>query len=590
MKKVLITALVFTLLLSAGAAIADTPLRSVYSFSEAPILGKYVDGEVLVLLEVPATVVTADRTAFEEALSSSAKTVASTIGAQVVQTYSEIAAASGKNIVYMRGNGKSTKELLAALNGIPGVLGASANFASKALRTPNDTRYGELWGMNTINAPDAWDVSTGSRQVFVGIIDTGIDYNHPDLAGNIGRDMDNNIGRNTVDGNNDPMDTGEHGSHVAGTIGAVGNNATGVAGVNWEVGLIGVQVFSPGGVAYDNHVIAGLNYLLGQKQRGLNIQAVNMSLGSWRSPIANPSVDPYGSAIKALSDAGIIIVIAAGNEYQNIDNPGGPGSDPTDILYDYRGQLPYPACFQFANTITVASIASNLARSDFSNYSPNYVQLAAPGSSILSTTPGNNYQLFDGTSMAAPHVAGAVALIAAAHPLENAAQIKARILNNVSPNANLNGLVARNGHLNVNAAIGGVAPTPTPTPDPDVRVTGVTVAPTTLNLAVGQSFTLNATIIPANAADKTVTWTTSNAAVVDGTVSGLTATVTAYSAGTAVVTVRTNDGGFTATCAITVGSGGSGGSGGGCSIGAGVAIPAVLLLMVPLAMLLKRRN
>lgn len=588
MKKRFLFSLVLGLLFWAGPIFADTPLRSSYTFSEAPILGNYVEGDVLVVLEAPVSASTAGEAAFKEALSSSAKTVASTIGAQVAETYSEIAAASGKNIVYMKGNGKSTKELLAALNGVPGVLGASANFASKTLRTPNDPRYSELWGMNTINAPDAWDITTGSRQVFVGIIDTGIDYNHPDLAGNIGRDMDNNIGRDTVAGNNDPMDTDEHGSHVAGTIGAVGNNGTGVAGVNWEVGIIGVQVFSPGGVAYDNHVIAGLNYLLGQKQRGLNIRAVNMSIGGWRSPIANPSTDPYGSAIKALSDAGIIVVIAAGNEYQNIDNPGGPGSDPSDPTYDYRGQLPYPACFQFANTITVASITSGLARSDFSNYSPNYVQLAAPGSSILSTTPGNAYKNFNGTSMATPHVTGAAALIAAAHPTESAAQIKARILNNISPNANLNGLVARNGHLNLNAAIRGVGPTPTP--DPDVRVTGVTVTPTTLSLAVGQSFTLNATIIPANAADKTVTWTTSNATVVDGAVSGLTATITAYSAGTAVITVRTNDGGFTATCTVTVGSGGGGGSGGGCSVGAAATIPAVLLLMVPLAMLLKRGN
>lgn len=585
MKKRLIATLLSTLLFCAGTALADTPLKSVYSFNGDPILGEYVEGDVLVLLEAPSKTGAADSATFEAALSTSAHAVASSIGARVVQTYGAIAAASGKSIVYMKSDEKSTQELLASLDGVPGIIGASPNHISRTMLVPNDPSYGELWGMPFISAPSAWDVSIGSRQVFVGIIDTGIDYNHPDLAGNIGRDMDNNIGRDTVAGDNDPAPSGWHGSHVAGTIGAVGNNGTGVVGVNWEVGLLAVQVFSPDELAYDNHVIAGLNYLLAQKQRGLNIRAVNMSIGGWRDPILNPAADPYGSAIKALSDAGVIIVIAAGNEGQDIDNPTGY-MHPTLGWIDLRGQLCYPACFQFDNTITVASITSTGVRSSFSNYSPNYVHLAAPGSGIFSTIPGGTYNYSDGTSMAAPHVAGAVALLAAAHPMENAAQIKARILNNVNPNANLNGLVARNGHLNVNAAIRGVGPTPTP--DPDIRVTGVTVAPTSLNLAIGQNFTLNATVIPANAADKTVTWTTSNAAVVDGTVSGLTATVTAYSAGTAVVTVRTNDGGFTATCTITVGSGGGGGSGGGCSVGAGVAIPAVLLLMIPLAMLLKR--
>jgi len=587
MKKRLIATLLSTLLFCAGTALADTPLKSVYSFNGDPILGEYVEGDVLVLLEAPSKTGAADSATFEAALSTSAHAVASSIGARVVQTYGAIAAASGKSIVYMKSDEKSTQELLASLDGVPGIIGASPNHISRTMLVPNDPSYGELWGMPFISAPSAWDITTGNRNTFVAVIDTGVDYNHPDLAANMGNDMDGNVGRDVVAGTNFPMDTDEHGTHVSGTIGAVGNNAAGVVGVNWNVGILAVQVFR-GESAWDNDVIAGLNYVLGQKNRGLNIRAVNMSIGGWRDPISNPAADPYGSAIKALSDAGIIVVIAAGNEGQDIDNPTGY-MHPTLGWIDLQGQLCYPACFQFDNTITVASITSTGARSSFSNYSPNYVHLAAPGSGILSTTPANTYSTFNGTSMATPHVTGAAALIAAAHPMENAAQIKARILNNVDPNANLNGLVARNGHLNVNAAIRGVGPTPTPTPDPDVRVTGVTVAPSSLTLAIGQNFTLNATIIPANATDKTVTWTTSNPSIVDGTVSGLTANVTGIAAGTAVVTVRTNDGGFTATCTITVGSGGGGGSGGGCTVGAGATIPAVLLLMVPLAMLLKRK-
>ena len=580
--------IVIGLLLFAGAASADTPLKSVYTYDGAPVLGEHVDGEILVMLEIQAAKATAGGAAYEAALMSSGQSVAESIGARAVQTYGAIAAATGKNIVHMKGEGKSTVELLASLSGKPGVIGASPNYISRSLRVPNDPRYSDLWGMRAINGQEAWDITTGSENVYVGIIDTGIDYNHQDLAGNIGRDLDNNIGRNITGSDvNDPMDTAEHGSHVAGTIGAVGNNTIGVTGVNWKVSLLAVQVFKPDGFCYDNDIIAGLNYLLAQKNRGLNLRAVNMSIGGWRSPITNPGADPYGSSIKALADAGVVIAIAAGNEGQDIDNPTGFMDDDGSWV-DLRGLRCYPACFRFGNTITVASMAADGTRSDFSNYSPNYVDLAAPGSAILSTTPGDNYKFFQGTSMAAPHVTGAVALVAAAHPGDSAAQIKARILNNVTPNANFNSLVARNGHLNVNAAIRGVAPTPTPSPEPDARVTGVSVNPASLRLAVGRSATITATITPANAANQNVQWTTSNNRVVDGEVSGLVATVTGLAAGNAVITVTTEDGGFSATCSVTVGSGGDGG--GGCSVGTGAALPLALLLLAPLAVMLRRKK
>ena len=596
-KQKFLCSLVFGLLLIAGAAFADTILPEVYTFDGNPIQGEHVDGEILVMLELPSSISSATGEAFEAGLISSSQSVAESIGARAVQTYGANAAETGRNDVHMKGEGRTTEQLLAALNGRPGVVGAAPNYISHALALPNDPRYNELWGMTTINAPQAWDITTGSSQVIVAVLDTGISYNHPDLAGNIARDLENNIGRNCVVGApdiNDPYDIYGHGTHVAGTIGAVGNNSTGVAGINWRVGLLGVKVLNDQGSGSGNEIIAGMNYVLDQKRRGLNIKVVNMSLGGWWNPVPNPEADPYGSTVKALSDAGIVVVIAAGNEFQNIDNPGGPGSDPSDPSYDYRGELPYPACFRFANTITVAAITKETTRSQYSNYSPRYVDLAAPGGltrysgdpdGILSTVPGNVYEFYQGTSMATPHVAGAAALIAAAHPTENAGQIKARILENVTPNGNLNGLVARNGHLNLNAAIRGT--TPTPTPDPDVRVTGVTVSPTSLRLAVGQSATLTATITPANAADQEVTWTTSNVKVVEGTMSGLTASINAVSNGTAVVTVTTNDGGFTATCNVTVGGGGGGG-GGGCSVG-GTAVPLALLLAAPLALLLRRK-
>ncbi len=428
----------------------------------------YVEGEVLVVMEIPKGIAAADINSFEAAIASSANSLASSIGAEAVQAYSAIAVSSGKNVVLMKGQGKSTSQLLASLEGMPGVLGATPNYIKKQSRLPNDGSYGNLWAMPYIEAPRAWDTSIGSRGVFVAVVDTGINYNHVDLAANMGRDRSGNYGIDTLNGDTDPMDDDGHGTHVAGSIGAVGNNGIALAGVNWEVSLLAVKVLGPQG-GTSATVIQGLNYILGQKNAGLNIRVANMSLGGWEPVIVNPEMHPEGIACKAVSDAGIVLVVAAGNEYQNLDNPGGPGSDPGHPFTDYRGQLCYPACFQFANMITVASITSNGTRSDFSNYSPSYVHLAAPGSNILSTYYDGGYYWSDGTSMASPHVAGAAALIAAAHPAEGATQIKSRILNNVTPNPSLlsvapAAVVTTGGHLNVGAAIGAAAPTPTVTP------------------------------------------------------------------------------------------------------------------------------
>ncbi|PKL02801.1 MAG: hypothetical protein CVV55_02600, partial [Synergistetes bacterium HGW-Synergistetes-2] len=450
--------------------IALTCLFAAAGFAGAGTRMEYVEGEALVVIESPGNISAMDGASIEARLSASAESVASIVGAKAVRTYDALAAASGKNIVFLRAEGKSTKELLDALGKAPGVLGAAPNYIFRALVTPNDTRYDELWGMGAINAPSAWDVETGDAGVFVAVLDTGINYTHPDLAANIGTDMDGNRGIDTVNSDVDPMDDQGHGTHVSGTIGAVGNNATGVAGVNWAVSLLGVKVLGADGSGSGASIIAGLNYVVNQKSRGRNIRVANMSLGGWMEPIDNTATDPYALAHKAVSDAGIVLAVAAGNEYQNMENPGGPGSDPDHPAYDYRGELNYPACFQFANMITVASITSTTSLSDFSNYGSTYVHLAAPGSVILSTTKEGGYASGSGTSMACPHVAGAAALIAAAHPGETAGQIRARILNYTTANANLTERVSTGGHLNVSAAISGTAPA--------VPVTGVSVSPT----------------------------------------------------------------------------------------------------------------
>ncbi len=511
-------------------------------FAGATPRTEYIEGEALVVLEAPGSIAALSGAALEVRLSAAADSVALSAGARAVRTYGALAAGSGRYIVHMRTEGKTTEELLDALKKVPGVLGAAPNYIFRAsVTTPNDSRYGELWGMDMINASSAWDVETGDTAVFVAVIDTGIKHDHPDLAANIGTDLDLNKGKDTVNGDNDPMDDNGHGTHVAGTIGAVGNNATGVVGVNWTVSLLGVKVLAANGSGSGAQIIAGLNYVVDQKNRGLNIRVANMSLGGWGAPIANPGADPYALAHKAVSDAGVVLVVAAGNEYQNIDNPGGPGSDPGDPTHDYRGELPYPACFQFANMITVASITSTTARSDFSNYSPNYVHLAAPGSAVLSTTFDGDYGSKNGTSMATPHVAGAAALIAAAHPGETAGQVRSRILNNVTINANLAGKVATGGHINVAAAIGGTSPA--------VPVTGVSVLPTESRLMIGESASLTATVLPANADNRSVSWTSTDPTVADVSSVGV---VTAHANGFARITVRSDEGAHTAFCDITV--------------------------------------
>lgn len=449
MRKHRVAALVLALFVCAGSAFAGDAPR-----------GRYVEGEALVLLESAGA--GRGSAAFEPALSASANSVASSVEAHVARTYGALADDDGRFIIHMRAEGKSTAELLASLEKIPGVLGAAPNRLRRALKTPNDPRYGELWGMEKIGAPDAWETSTGSSGVFVAVIDTGIDYEHPDLADNMGRDKDGNVGWDFVGKHNRPMDTDGHGTHVAGSIGAEGNNGVGVTGVNWDVGLLALQVFGKSGTTADSDSIAAMNYVLAQKKRGLNIRVVNISIGDWEEPIKDQEKHPYGAAIKALSDAGVLVVIAAGNEYQDIDNPGGPGSDPDHPETDYKGQLPYPACFRFANTISVAAIASDGTRSDFSNYSPDYVHLAAPGSAILSTLPGKKYASWNGTSMATPYVAGAAALLAAAYPDESAGQIKARLLKNVAKTSGLSAAVATGGSLDLKAAVAAKTPAAAP--------------------------------------------------------------------------------------------------------------------------------
>ncbi|SMG36707.1 S8 family serine peptidase [Dethiosulfovibrio salsuginis] len=560
-KKSLFIAFAFFVFIWGGVAFAQS----------APV-GEYVEGEVLVVLEGTG-INASDVSSFKAGLDSSAKALASSVGAKSVGTYSAIAAQSGKSIAHLRAEGKTTAELMEELKAQPGVVGVAPNYIFRISSWSNDPMSGDLWGMADIKAPEAWGLCSGDKGVFVAVIDTGIDYNHQDIKENIGRDLDGELGIDTVSNDRDPMDDNDHGTHVAGTIGAVGNNGIGVTGINWGVSLLAVKVLNREGSGTGDQIVAGLDYVVGQKRRGLNIRVANMSLGGWGLPINNPDSDPYASAFKAVTNAGILLVVAAGNEGQNIDNPTGY-RDREDKWIDLRGLAVYPACFKFTNMITVGAISADHTQAYFSNHSPNYVHIAAPGVSILSTVSNDSYQRFGGTSMATPHVAGVAALIAAYRPNLSAGEIKGRILANVTDNSVLAGSVATRGNLNLYDALRGAKS--------DVKVTSITVPSSqkVLDIDAGTSVALSPTVSPSNATNKVLVWSSSNNFA--ATVSGSGVVKGRYS-GTATIYASSNDGSNVSdSVTVNVTGGSLFGDGGGCSIG---LAPATLLLALPLLFL-----
>ena len=317
----------------------------------------------------------------------------------------------------------------------------------------NDTSFNSLWGVNNtgqtggtidadIDGPEAWDITTGNSNLVIGVIDTGVDYTHPDLAGNIwtnpgeiagnGIDDDGNgfiddvHGYDFVNNDGDPMDDNEHGTHVAGTIAASGNNSNGVTGVAWNASIMGLKFLSDTGSGSTADAIRAINYTTMMKSvYDVNIIATNNSWGGGGHSSA------LESAIAANASAEILFVAAAGNE--NANNNTTPS---------------YPANYDLPNVISVASTTHRDQRSSFSNYGATTVDLAAPGSSILSTVPGGGYASFSGTSMAAPHVTGVAALAWSVKPNATVAEVKAAILDGVDSITSLDGLVETGGRLN----------------------------------------------------------------------------------------------------------------------------------------------
>jgi len=321
------------------------------------------------------------------------------------------------------------------------------NYILEAVEIPTDPRFAELWGMyNTgqtggtagadIDATIAWDVFTGSQSVVVGVIDTGVDYNHPDLAGNIwtnpGEIPDNGIdddgngyvddihGWDFINNDNDPMDDNGHGTHCSGTIGAVSGNGIGVVGVSPNVSIMALKFLSSGGSGSSADAIDCLEYA--------TMMGANLTSNSWGGGGASEAMR------LAILDAGAnnsLFVAAAGNSSSNNDaNPH------------------YPSSYDLDNVVAVASTDHNDELSGFSSYGATSVDIAAPGSDILSTLPGNSYGSLSGTSMATPHVSGALALIYGRFPAIDALDAKALLLNFADPLPVLDGVVLTGARLN----------------------------------------------------------------------------------------------------------------------------------------------
>jgi serine protease len=357
--------------------------------------------------------------------------------------------------------GQSVAEALTYYQGLPGVDYATPDYEVQLARTPNDPSYGSLYGMTKIGAPAAWDVSTGSANMVVAVIDTGVNYTHPDLAANMwrnpreiagnGLDDDGNGYRDDIFGwdfaNNDsnPMDDNGHGTHVAGTIGAVGNNSVGVVGVNWNVKIMALKFLSASGSGNLSNAVLALNYAVAN---GAKVSNNSYGGGGFFAAM--------DTAVANARAAGHIFVAAAGNENNNNDvNPS------------------YPAGYNYNNVISVAATDSADRRASFSNYGATSVDIAAPGVSILSTWLGTGYNTISGTSMASPHVAGAAALVWSANPSLSYSQVIDRLYSSADVITGLNGLVAGSRRLNVGRAIG--------TPTPPTDTTPPTVAALTFN-------------------------------------------------------------------------------------------------------------
>jgi subtilisin family serine protease len=320
----------------------------------------------------------------------------------------------------------------------------------------DDEMFGGQWGLFNdggkagkagadISAMRAWAVTKGSDQVVVAVIDSGVDYAHPDLVHNIWTrpeiikayededlgTIDDQHGLDLVGDNGDPMDSNGHGTHCAGIIGAEGGNGIGIAGVNWNVKIMPLRFMDGDGAGTTKDAIEAINYVIDRRRAGVNVRIISASWGS------NARSRALEDVIRKAYDEGILFVAAAGNDASDND------------------QTPhYPSSYNLGNVVSVAAINRNDQLTSFSNYGAKSVHVAAPGEEILSTWLNQSFAEKKGTSMATPFVAGVAALILSQNPTMSVDDLRAKILKSVDSVDSLRGKVSTGGRINAAKAVG----------------------------------------------------------------------------------------------------------------------------------------
>jgi subtilisin family serine protease len=405
----------------------------------------------------------------------------------------EISPATHVRLIHSRSH--NTAALVAALAGRGDVEYAEPDYIVHATALPNDPFFGLLWGLlNTaqsiggsqglagadIGATLAWNVTTGSRANAIGVVDTGIDYTHPDLAANVwaapsaftvtiaGTPVTCGAGThgfNAITLACDPLDDNNHGTHVSGTIGAVGNNGVGVTGINWTASIIGAKFLDATGSGSTSGAINAIEFLIQAKSvfgATANVRVLSNSWGG--GGFSQALLDEINKA----NTAGMLVVAAAGN--------AGTNNDVSPF---------YPANYAAANVVAVAATDNQDRLASFSNFGSTTVDLGAPGVNIASTIRGASYAYYSGTSMATPHVSGAAALVLSACTLDTVT-LRNVLLANVDQIPSLTGLTVTGGRLNVYKAI--TACTNQVTPDFSVAAT-----PSSRNVTAGSGATYTVT-------------------------------------------------------------------------------------------------
>jgi subtilisin family serine protease len=365
------------------------------------------------------------------------------LGNASINAFSTMNADDKQNNVYVltleETGEEAVERALEILNANPAVEIAEPVFYYKFFATPNDPMFSEQYALSIINAQQAWNSTTGSKSVVVGVIDTGIDGTHLDLKNNlwVNPNPNHNGYTNDIHGydfvsrkGGIPTDKGNHGTHICGIIGAKGNNGTGITGINWDVSLAWLGVGIDGNQASIDAVIEALNYA-----NNHNIQITNNSYGGVKYSVI------FEGAIRNYNG---LFVAAAGNDRNNNDS------------------IPeYPAGYKLPNVISVAATDRNNNLWSLSNFGRNSVHIAAPGSGILSTISNGQYQQMSGTSMATPHVVGVAALIKSIKPDLSPAQIRGILIATARLVSSLDGF----GILDADAALMAVTNNLSPTID-----------------------------------------------------------------------------------------------------------------------------